>query len=62
LQHKEERVKVMSDKKQNGFKSPDLSKMQIVVIDEKTRIYVDLEDDPEEAKQRYLERLINKKP
>ena len=52
----------MSDKKQNGFKSPDLSKMQIVVIDEKTRIYVDLEDDPEEAKQRYLERLINKKP
>ena len=52
----------MSDKKQNGFKSPDLSKLQIVVIDEKTRIYVDLEEDPEEAKKRYLERLENKKP
>lgn len=52
----------MGDKKQNGFKSPDLSKMKLVIIDQKTRIYVDSEDDPEEAKQRYLERLVNKKP
>ena len=52
----------MSDKRQNGFKSPDLSKLQLVVIDEKTRIYVDIKEDPEKAKQNYLERLENRKP
>ncbi len=52
----------MSDKKQNGFKSPDLSKLQLVVIDDKTRIYVDIKEDPEEAKKNYLERLENRKP
>ena len=52
----------MSDKKQNNFKSPDLSKMQLVVINEKTRIYIEEGDDPEEAKTRYLERLEFRKP
>jgi len=52
----------MNDKKQNEFKSPDLSKMQLVVINEKTRIYIAEGDDPIEAKSRYLARLEFKKP
>ena len=56
-----ERISVMSEKR-NGFKSPDLSKLQLVVIDEKTRIYVDIKEDPEKAKKNYLERLENKRP
>jgi hypothetical protein len=52
----------MNDKKQNNFKSPDLSKLQLVVINEKTRIYIAEGDDPKEAKSRYLSRLEFKKP
>lgn len=52
----------MNDKKQNTFKSPDLSKLQLVVINERTRIYVAVEDDPEEAKAKYLARLEFRKP
>jgi len=36
---------------------PDLSKMQEVIIDFKTRIYIDADADPEEAKKRYRSRL-----
>ncbi len=52
----------MNDKKQITFKSPDLSKMQLVVINNRTRIYVAEGDDPEEARTRYLERLEFRKP
>jgi len=52
----------MNDKKQNAFKSPDLSKLQLVVINARTRIYVAEGDDPEEAKSRYLARLEFKRP
>ena len=52
----------MSDKKQNDFKSPDLSKLQLVVINDRTRIYVAEGDDPETARTRYLERLEFRKP
>ena len=51
----------MFDKKQNNFKSPDLHKMQEVIINARTRIYVGTEENPEEAKERYLTRLENKK-
>lgn len=43
----------MFEKKQNNFKSPDMSKLQEVVIDLKTRIYIALDADPEEARARY---------
>lgn len=49
--------KNMFDKKQNNFKSPDLSKLQEVVIDMRTKIYIAVGADPEEAKSRYLARL-----
>jgi hypothetical protein len=52
----------MSEKKQNNFKSPDLSKMQAVVIDLRTIIYIAIDADPEEAKRRYLLRFEVKKP
>ena len=51
----------MYDKKQNNFKSPDLTKMQEVIIDLRTKIYIPLGDDPEEAKSRYLNRISNRK-
>ncbi len=52
----------MFAKKQNNFKSPDLNKMQEVIINARTRIYVEKGLDPEEAKERYLERLENRRP
>jgi hypothetical protein len=45
------------EKKAATFKSPDLSKMQEVVIDGRTRIYIAPDADPEEARKRYLARL-----
>jgi hypothetical protein len=47
----------MFEKKQNNFKTPDLSKLQEVVIDLRTKIYIAIGADPEEAKSRYLARL-----
>jgi hypothetical protein len=50
----------MYEKKQNTFKSPDLAKLQEVVIDVRTKIYIAIGADPEEAKSRYLARIGNK--
>ena len=47
----------MYDKKQGHFPSPDLSKLQAVVIDQKTIIYIAIGADPEAARKRYAERL-----
>lgn len=43
------------------FKSPDLSKLQEVVIDLKTKIYIAVGADPEEARNRYRSRFSYKK-
>ena len=50
----------MSDKKQKEIVSPDLNKMIRVVINPRTTIYVEKGQDPEEARQRYLDRVNNK--
>jgi hypothetical protein len=47
----------MFEKKQAIFKSPDMSKLQEVIIDMKTKIYIALDADPKQAKKRYMERL-----
>ena len=47
---------LMQEKKQTIFKTPDISKMQEVVINHRTRIYIAIDADPEEAKSRYLAR------
>ena len=47
----------MFEKKPVSFKSPDMSKLQEVVIDVKTKIYIALDADPKEARKRYHERL-----
>ena len=47
----------MHEKKQNNFKTPDLNQLQEVVIDLRTKIYIAVGADPEEAKSRYLARL-----
>jgi len=44
---------VMYEKKQVVFKSPDLNKLQAVVVDHRTKIYIALDADPEEALSRY---------
>ncbi len=46
----------MQEKKQVIFKSPDISKMQVVVINNNTKIYIAVGADPEEARSRYLNR------
>jgi hypothetical protein len=43
-------------KKQNTFKSPDINKLQVVIIDKRTKIYIPRSADPEEARRRYLSR------
>lgn len=47
----------MDKKAPANFKSPDLSKLQEVVIDVKTKIYIAIGADPEEARSRYRSRL-----
>jgi len=51
----------MYERKNHNFKSPDLTKLQEVVIDFRTRIYIAVGADPEEARSRYLSRLATKK-
>ena len=51
----------MYAKNQNNYKSPDLTKLQEVVIDVRTKIYIAIGADPEEAKSRYLSRSGYKK-
>jgi len=46
----------MQDKKQNSYKTPDLSKMQEVIIDARTKIYIAIGANAEEAKSRYRTR------
>lgn len=46
----------MYEKKQKAAESPDLTKMQEVVIDRRTKIYIAISADPEEARTRYLSR------
>jgi hypothetical protein len=41
----------------SNYKSPDLTKMQAVVIDVRTIIYIALGSDPEKARTRYLSRF-----
>ena len=53
--------RIMFDKKQNIFKSPDLSKMKEVIIDHRTKIYISPDADVEEARSRYLSRMSTKK-
>jgi hypothetical protein len=47
----------MYDKKQSNNVTPDLKKLKEVVIDARTKIYIDPDADAEEAKKRYLERV-----
>lgn len=41
-------------KQQNSFKSPDLKKLQEIIIDHRTKIYISADKDPEEVKKRYI--------
>lgn len=51
----------MYERKNHKFKSPDLTNLQEVVIDYRTRIYIAVGADPEEARNRYLSRLVTKR-
>lgn len=49
-----------SEKKVNNFQSPDLNKLQAVVVDLKTTIYIPVDADPEKAKHRCLHQMNSK--
>ena len=51
----------MYEKKQAVTKAPDLSKLQAVVINLRTVIYIEVGANPEEARKRYLSRFETKK-
>jgi hypothetical protein len=46
----------MQERKQIVYKTPDISKMQEVVINHRTKIYIAVGADPEEARSRYQAR------
>ena len=46
----------MQEKKPTAFKTPDITKMQEVVINYRTKIYIAVGADPEEARERYQAR------
>lgn len=50
----------MREKYKSSYPSPDLSKLQEVVIDDKTKIYIPLGADSQEAKEHYLSKLREK--
>jgi hypothetical protein len=47
---------IMQEKKQTVFKTPDITRMQEVVINPRTKIYIAVGADPEEARSRYWAR------
>ncbi len=47
----------MSVKKQINFQSPDLNKLQAVLVDFKTTIFIPIGADPVRARNRYLEQI-----
>jgi hypothetical protein len=47
----------MFEKSANHFKTPDLSKLKEVVIDARTKIYIPINLDSEEAKSKFLARI-----
>jgi hypothetical protein len=49
------------DKKREPIKSPDLSKMQMVEIDKKTKIYIAMDASVDDARTRYSDYLRVKK-
>jgi hypothetical protein len=51
----------MFEKKIPGFSSPDLNKLQAVIIDGRTTIFINKDADPLKAKKLYEERrnIIN---
>jgi len=51
----------MFEKKPHDYKTPDLTKLQEVIIDVKTRLYIPVGADPKEARSRYYSRLEVKK-
>ena len=50
----------MTEKKANNFQSPDLNKLQAVIVDYKTTIFIPLGANPEKERKRYLELVNNK--
>jgi hypothetical protein len=46
----------MQEKRQIIFKTPDITKMQEVVINPRTKIYIAVGADPNEARDRYQAR------
>lgn len=55
------KVNSMFEKKHVVFKSPDLNELQVVVIDHRTKIYIPMGADIEEARSRYFARIATKK-
>ncbi len=53
----EKKFYLPDQKKHITFKTPDIGKMQEVIIDARTKMYIALGADPEEARSRYLNRL-----
>jgi hypothetical protein len=50
----------MQERKQNIFRTPDITKMQEVVINPRTKIYIAIGADPDEARSRYWARQDTK--
>jgi hypothetical protein len=52
----------MHEIKRDQFKSPDVTKLKPVVIDRNTTLYIPMEDDPEEARKKFVARVGYRRP
>lgn len=50
----------MANKKMKEVDSPDVNKLQEVVINLRTKIYIEMGEDPVEAKKNYLSKHGNR--
>ena len=50
----------MKKKIQNSFKSPDMTNLQEVIVDYRTRIYIARGADPNEARNRFISKFAYK--
>lgn len=56
----EKSFKMSDHHKKLSFKSPDTGKMQEVIIDAKTKLYIALDASADEARSRYFEKIRTK--
>jgi hypothetical protein len=51
----------MNEKKPQSYTSPNLQGLQEVKIDHRTKIYIPIGDDPDKAREHFLNKILERK-